>query len=560
MIDFDTIKLELDTRLLSADGKYKTGKLNAKECAPLKAKIDELIIPGLKSRTEKMFALRNNLKEAPKCTCGKYLNLLNATKFTQYCSAKCSANSASTKLLRKDTNLQKYGAEHAASATSVKAKIESTNIARYGSRSSWASPDVRKKMKASMLELYGTENAAKSQVIKDKIRESHASRSEDEKAGTLAKRQGTNLEKYGVLFPQTLEAQRKQASQQSVFENAFVKDGLSQFLQKLKEESGISPIFLTEEWAGYTKSYTWQHDVCKKTFDGTVWNGIRSIQCPFCKTKSKVQQWIEDLVSSTGLDYIVEDRKQIAPYELDVLIPGKHLAIEVNGIFWHHTKARTQPLLSKTKAFRGTLLHFWDFEINHREQAIKNIVLSKLGVLPKIGARQLKVQEVPKKEAKIFFEANHLQGYAPCAVVFGLYQGTELLSATSFGRPRFSSRGDWELIRFASAGVSIQGGLSRLLKAFAKDKEGELLVTFADRRISNGEVYVKTGFTPVGESSPNYFYFKGDVMLPRYKAMKHKLKDLVQDFDPSMTEGALMARDGWLKCEDCGNLKYELQL
>jgi len=34
-------------------------------------------------------------------------------------------------------------------------------------------------------------------------------------------------------------------------------------------------------------------------------------------------------------DVVKKDRKILKPYELDIYIPAKHLAIEYDGLYWH---------------------------------------------------------------------------------------------------------------------------------------------------------------------------------------------------------------------------------
>lgn len=53
---------------------------------------------------------------------------------------------------------------------------------------------------------------------------------------------------------------------------------------------------------------------------------------------------------------------------------------------------------------------------------------------------------------------------------------------------------------------------------------------------------------------------KGNIRLSRYQAQKHKLKNIVKVFDESKSEIDNMRTDGWLRCEDCGNYKFEKQM
>lgn len=85
-------------------------------------------------------------------------------------------------------------------------------------------------------------------------------------------------------------------------------------------------------------------------------------------------------LDETEIAYNVNDRQLIKPLELDILIPSKNLAIEVNGIYWHteergkgkdYHNRKTE--LCEEKDVR--LLHFWDFEIDDQFDFVKTKIL-----------------------------------------------------------------------------------------------------------------------------------------------------------------------------------------
>lgn len=133
----------------------------------------------------------------------------------------------------------------------------------------------------------------------------------------------------------------------------------------------------------------------------------------------------------------------------------------------------------------------------------------------------------------------------------------------SFGRPRFSKRYDWEVIRLASKlNTQVVGGAARLLAAFEREHAGEeKLVSYADLRWSRGRVYESLGFERVGTSRPDYWYFQdADLMIHRSAYQKHKLPDLLDDFDPEMTEQENMIANGFFIIYDCGNAVYAKEI
>ena len=130
----------------------------------------------------------------------------------------------------------------------------------------------------------------------------------------------------------------------------------------------------------------------------------------------------------------------------------------------------------------------------------------------------------------------------------------------TFGKPRFNKNHDWELIRFASKlGIHVVGGASKLLAHFRKSHSGSV-VSYADRRYSDGNLYEKLGFKKAGVSKPNYWYVKKNSRLSRYACQKHKLQAVLGDgFDPNLSEEENMYMNGWTRYHDCGNLVYVLE-
>ncbi|MBR5785906.1 MAG: hypothetical protein IKY41_04325, partial [Clostridia bacterium] len=57
-------------------------------------------------------------------------------------------------------------------------------------------------------------------------------------------------------------------------------------------------------------------------------------------------------------------------------------------------------------------------------------------------------------------------------------------------------------------------------------------------------------------SAPAYYYIKDDIRYNRVKFQKHKLANLLEAFDPTLSESENMSINGYIKVWDCGNLCY----
>ena len=115
--------------------------------------------------------------------------------------------------------------------------------------------------------------------------------------------------------------------------------------------------------------------------------------------------------------------------------------------------------------------------------------------------------------------------------------------------------GKYELLRFCNKlNTSVIGGASKLLKYFEKTYKPKEIISYADRRWSEGNLYHKLGFDFVHYSEPNYFYVN---KLKRENRFKYRKSELVkQGFDENKTEKQIMEERGYSRIYDCGTIKF----
>lgn len=220
---------------------------------------------------------------------------------------------------------------------------------------------------------------------------------------------------------------------------------------------------------------------------------------------------IIDFIKSVCTSKVVQkDRSAIAPYELDVLIPSKKLAFELDGLYWHSMKSKQYHLM-KTELCEQKglqLVHIFEDEWRDKKDIVKSRIKNLLGHYSKtVYARKCEVREVSSRESSIFQDASHLQGSVKAKVHLGLFDRDELVSLMTFGKSRFSKKHEWEMLRFCSKlGYHVVGAAGKLLKCFERTFHPKSLVTYADRRWSQGKLYRALGFTQIGMTPPNYWY------------------------------------------------------
>ena len=213
--------------------------------------------------------------------------------------------------------------------------------------------------------------------------------------------------------------------------------------------------------------------------------------------------------------------------------------------------------LCESKGYQ--LFHIFENEWINDKQKWISIINNKIGNSKRIYARKCKVHIIDNNTYKTFCDENHLQGYGIAPIRLGLYYNDELISVMSFGKSRFNKNVQYELIRFCSKlNTTVVGGASKLLKYFERNYNPESIISYANRRWSQGNLYKKLGFDLVNKTPPNYFYFKPNenILYSRNAFQKHKLKSKLELFDEHLSETENMFNNGYRKIFDCGNFVF----
>lgn len=278
--------------------------------------------------------------------------------------------------------------------------------------------------------------------------------------------------------------------------------------------------------------------------------------------QDQIFQWLCE-INPEG-EWQSNDRSLINPQEIDIISYKHKIAIEYCGTYWHSQTWGNKPKsyhLNKLKAVQDCgfrLFTFFDF-ISFEK--IQKFLINKIGLNKnKISARNTIFKEVLYKNIQEFEEKNHFGGSRYGDKHFALYdKNNNLLQSMSFGAPRFNSVYEWEMIRFTSGDINVIGGASKLFSNSLKLMTPKSLITYCDKRYGEGETYLKLGMKLNGSSEPNYWYFhknKPHLIHSRVKFQKHKLSNLLENFDPEKTEYENMLSNKYDRFWDCGNNVY----
>ena len=312
------------------------------------------------------------------------------------------------------------------------------------------------------------------------------------------------------------------------------------------------------------------------------------------KPEEEIVNFIFSLISDGNDCSIIRNDRNILNgnvkgKEIDIYLPDYKLGIEYNGLLWHSRGTTFPNNLDpnlKINHFNKTnscddlginLLHIFENEWidEDKKEKWKSVIRNKLHKNQnKVFGRKTSFKEITSKEANIFCEENHLQGKGVSGLNYGLtyknkFNEDELISVMTFSKTRFRNKEHpdvlYEMIRFCNKKhYSINGGASKLLKNFRLLNPGGI-VSYANRRWSDGHLYRTLGFTLSHISNPNYFYFhtKDKVngvnkLWSRNKFQKHKLHNVLETFDAADTEFNNCFNNGYRQIFDSGNYVFIL--
>ena len=274
-----------------------------------------------------------------------------------------------------------------------------------------------------------------------------------------------------------------------------------------------------------------------------------------------------DFISSLNFPFETTNRKILNKEELDIVFPTKKIAIEFNGLYWHNelfvdkNYHLNKTIKSQERGF--DLIHFFEDEWLYKPDIVKSIIKNKLGLTSEtIYARKCIIKEIGGQNSRDFLESNHIQGNVNSGVKIGLFYENRLVSLMTFSKGRILMGGkpnEWELTRFCNLiNINVIGGASKLFKYFIQKYQPEMIVSYSDIRLFNGNLYKKLGFISKSQSKPNYWYVKGGLRYHRFNFRKSVL--LKEGYDPNKTEREIMFERKIYRIYDCGNIRWEYHI
>lgn len=427
---------------------------------------------------------------------------------------------------------------------------EENIVAKYGSLENFYKQRELKRKK-TLLDRYGDESYHNLDLFQKTI----SSRSSTEKQQIKLKRQQTMINRFGENYKDVLAKRRESTNLERYgCKNAMQNKTISEKARQIQNEKygQHREVILAKSAATCKQRYGVNNifkspDFCKR-FPGHI---------------SSLEKDLQDFVKTLNIDFRTSVRDVISckdrVLELDIYIPEKSVAIELDGLYWHselYKAANYHQLKTDACNAKGIrLLHIFSDDWTSKRLICESIIKSSLGIYEqKVFARKCQIKDVNSQDSRDFLEQNHIQGAINSSIRKGLYYNGELLQIICLGKSRFK-HGEYELYRMCTKlNTQVVGGFSKLLASL----EIESFVTYVDLALFTGKGYYATNFTFLKKTKPNYWYLdKGcNKRLPRLLCQKHKLKTLLgESFDPNLTEVQNMHKAGYVRFFDSGNFK-----
>lgn len=284
------------------------------------------------------------------------------------------------------------------------------------------------------------------------------------------------------------------------------------------------------------------------------------------KSSSNFEREISNYIRSIYSGEI-QNNIRIRNFEIDIYLPKLKIGIECNGIYWHSEKHKSKEYhINKVDTLNSegiNIIQIWDDDYNVKPEIVKSIISSKIHQNKTIFARKCKIEKISPSKYRSFLEDNHLQGWCVSKEKYGLFYNNTVVAVMGFGKKRkiLNSKhvdGDWELLRYCSLKfINVVGGASKLLKCFIKEHNPSKIISYANREISIGNLYLKLGFIQNDKTYQGYYWFLNRSKFHRSTFMKYKIST---PETKHLTEEEIMYLKGAVKIYNTGNYKYELML
>ena len=386
----------------------------------------------------------------------------------------------------------------------------------------------------------------------------------------MNKQKKTNLNKFGVEYVCQNNEIKQKIKKTKLFKygDSYFNNANKMVLTKLEHYDFNIKTINETEFLCECKNKNHNYTINKNLFYYRLNNRIDL--CLLCnplsnisESEKKLQNFISSIYSGKIL---LNNKKTIKPYELDIFLPELNIAFEFNGLYWHseiHKDKNFHKMKSDICDSQNIqLFHIYEDDWNNKQNIIKSMIINKLKISKyKIYARKCEIKTIKDNLIiRDFLNNNHLQGYIGSSIKLGLFYNDELVSLMTFGKNRKimnneSHENEYEMLRFCNKlNTNVIGGASKLFRYFLNTYNPAKIISYADRNYSNGDLYKYLGFNFIHITEPNYYYIINSKKIHRFSFRKDLL---VKDgYDPNKSEHQIMLERKIYRIYNSGNYKF----
>jgi hypothetical protein len=531
--------------------------------------LDEFYGPSVKFSTRiktiiNGYSCMNDIPNCSVCGLNKVIILKQDGSFSESCSPKCA--NFITMLKGKKTLLDTYGVEHQSHIPGVREKTVKTLRDTYGVEHQSHIPGVREKTVKTNNIRYGGNSPSCSPDVVEKIL-------------------NTTEMNHGNRFYFLTEKFAKQTRDYNMRVYNVPHYSMTEEY-KLKYRSTSLRNFKTihhtqKEWSDYAKSVLEDKEVLSKLYteyggiklgdmlgvnSDTVYSRLKKFGIEITKGTSAGERSLSMFIESLGVDVVNGDRTCLGGKEIDIFIPNHKIGFEFDGLFWHSSKFVDKNYhLNKTiEAMRNDvrLIHVFEDEWTSQRDLIKLKIKSLLGVddRERVNARNTEVVIIPKFSCvNEFLDKHHIQGRVRSTFRFGLTYKGDLVACMTFVK---RTDEEFELNRYATS-HRVVGGFSKILshaKRVLREHGVNTIVSFSDKRWSDGNMYLVNGWNHEYDTKPDYQYVINDKRFRKQKFRRKNLPNILERFDKDLSEVENMRNHGIYQIYDCGLMKFRMDL
>lgn len=276
------------------------------------------------------------------------------------------------------------------------------------------------------------------------------------------------------------------------------------------------------------------------------------LRSPF---QSSEELEIVRFLESLGITNIIRNSRKLLGNrkEIDIFLPDLKIAIEYNGVFWHHTEV---PHITESYHYdkfkvsedRGIkLISLFSSVWKAKREQVQLELINSLGLNTLIvDASVCDIRIIPNQDATDFHSLFNVLGSVDSEISYGLFHSGMLVSVMSFN----IVDGEVVISRY-SYHTNVIGGTKRLLNEFVTTFNPSKLIAYTENEWMLGDVYKDAGFILHETLNPVCWY-----LSDRSEELYTEVVDELVDTEDEET-GELVKRSKFMKVWSCGRRKWE---